>query len=91
MAEVIHLEPTKNDTVEILRDALARAERGEIACLLMTEVSDSGSVFYSRSGKVADGEGMLKLIGSVEHHKNHLIERLNQFLQENPAADGEGE
>ncbi|HKJ73746.1 MAG TPA: hypothetical protein VKA19_06475 [Alphaproteobacteria bacterium] len=91
MAEIIHLEPSKNDTVEILRDALARAERGEIACLVMTEMSDSGSMFYSRSGKVLDGEGMLKLIGSLEHHKDHLIRRLNQFLRENPATDDEGE
>ena len=80
MGEVIYLDHRQSEIVNVVENLFNKAQQAEVDCILLTVINSEGEITYSRAGKILHAEDVLKLIGSMEHHKDYLMEKLKQHI-----------
>lgn len=80
MGEVIFLDQEQDQIVEVAKRLLNSAQQNEVSCIILTEVDADGNVAYSRAGTILSGVDALKLVGSMEHHKQYILRKLDEVM-----------
>lgn len=80
MGEVIFLDYGQGQIADVATRLLNSAQQDDVACLILTEIDMDGNVSYSRAGTIVNGIAALKLIGSMEHHKQYILKKLDEVM-----------
>lgn len=80
MGDVIFLDQEQDQIVEVAKRLLNSAQQNDVSCIILTEVDAEGNIAYSRAGAILSGVDALKLVGSMEHHKQYILRKLDEVM-----------
>jgi hypothetical protein len=65
-----------SDVIEILRDMLARAERGEVVSVALVATIRPGNISRVQISRTEDPDDMIRLIGQLDVAANFVKQRI---------------